>query len=139
MLPYPLLLLVSIATALTGALLTRRLGALARHGTRITAVVLLVTGAYLTWYWLPAAASGGATASSTALVRFSASVSTWLQGHTTTIAVLAAAAVLAVAAAAWRYGRSAGRRSGLRSTPDPGLAECCGPDTAEHNPPQVAR
>ena len=52
-----------VGTAIAGTALTRHLGILARHGTRVTAVVLIATGAYLAWYWLPAAtghtASGG--------------------------------------------------------------------------------
>jgi cytochrome c-type biogenesis protein len=104
------LLLVSIAAAVTGSLLRRRLGALARYGSRITAVVSLVTGVYLAWYWLPAVAGNGTTGS-TAVGRFSAAVTTWLQGHTGTVAALAVGAVLAAAAGAWRYRRSTLHRS----------------------------
>lgn len=50
-----ILMLVSVGTAIAGTALTRHLGILARHGTRVTAVVLIATGAYLAWYWLPAA------------------------------------------------------------------------------------
>ena len=96
-----LLLLVSIATAAAGAALTRRLTTLARHGTRITAAVLVATGAYLAWYWYPAA-TGHATRANV-LSGLSATTTTWLQVHTTTVLALAAAAVLAVAAAALRY------------------------------------
>jgi cytochrome c biogenesis protein CcdA len=130
------LLLVSIATAVTGSLLTRRLGALARYGTRITAVVLLVTGVYLAWYWLPAVDGHGATGS-TAVGRFSAPVTTWLQGHTSTVAALAVVAVLAVAAGAWRYRRSPLHRSEPTLTADCAPSGGCGPETEEHHPRQV--
>jgi cytochrome c-type biogenesis protein len=125
------LLLVSIATAVTGSLLSRRLGVLARYGSRITAVVLLVTGAYLAWYWLPAATSHGTTAS-TALARVSAWLTTWVQGHTSTIVALAVGAVLAVAASTWRY-RRAGRRTSAEAT----AVACCSGENAEHNPTGV--
>ena len=42
-----ILMLVSVGTAIAGTALTRHLGILARHGTRVTAVVLIATGAYL--------------------------------------------------------------------------------------------
>ncbi|GLD45112.1 hypothetical protein Mkiyose1665_56120 [Mycobacterium kiyosense] len=95
------LLLVSISTAAAGAALTRRLSALARHGTRITAAVLTLTGAYLAGYWYPAAA--GHTVSPNVLAGFSASTSTWLQAHTTAVLALSGAAVLAVTATALRH------------------------------------
>ena len=49
------LLLLALATAAAGSGLTRHVARLARHGPRVTAVVLLLTGAYLAWYWYPAA------------------------------------------------------------------------------------
>ncbi|WP_136246315.1 cytochrome c biogenesis CcdA family protein [Mycobacterium intracellulare] len=130
------LLLVSIATAVTGSLLSRRLGALARYGSCITAVVLLVTGACLAWYWLPAAAGNGATGS-TAVGRFSALVTTWLQGHTSIVAVLAVGAVLAVAAGAWPYRRSTLHRSEATLAADSAASGCCGLENTEHNPAGV--
>lgn len=130
------LLLVSIAAAVTGSLLSRRLGALARYGTRITAVVLLVTGVYLAWYWIPAAAGNGATGS-TAVARFSAVVTTWLQGHTSTVAAVALGAVLAAAAGAWRYRRSTLYRSEPTLTADSAASGCCGPENTVHDPAGV--
>ena len=41
------LLLVALSTAVAGAALTRRITAVARHGTRITTAVLVLTGAHL--------------------------------------------------------------------------------------------
>ena len=70
-------------------------------------------------------------------MRFSASVSTWLQSHTATIAALAAVAVLAITAAAWRYHRATDHRTGRNSAADPDTAGCGGPETAEHTPPPV--
>ncbi|GHE39215.1 cytochrome c biogenesis protein CcdA [Streptomyces lavendulocolor] len=97
------LLLISITTAAAGAALTRKITALARYGPRITAAVLVLTGAYLAWYWYPAATGATATPSGGALNQFSATVSTWLQGRTTLVTALAAAAVLLVAALAIRH------------------------------------
>lgn len=130
------LLVVSIATAVTGSLLSRRLGALARYSSRITAVVLLVTGVYLAWYWLPAAA-GNATTGSTAVARFSAAVTTWLQGHTSTVAAVAVGAVLAAAAGAWRYRRSTLYRSEPTLTADSAPSGCCGAENTVHDPAGV--
>ncbi|EGX57718.1 cytochrome c biogenesis protein transmembrane region [Streptomyces zinciresistens K42] len=95
-----ILLLIAVTTAAAGTALTRRVTALARYGPRITAAVLLVTGAYLAWYWYPAATNGTVSTSGGGLARFSASVSTWVQAHTTLLAVLAAIVVLAVTALA---------------------------------------
>ncbi|MGW1888211.1 hypothetical protein [Streptomyces sp. NPDC001970] len=56
-------------------------------------------GAYLTWYWYPAATGGTGTASSAGgLARFSAAVSTWVQAHTTLLAALTVIAAVAVTA-----------------------------------------
>ncbi|MFH9820214.1 cytochrome c biogenesis CcdA family protein [Streptomyces sp. NPDC017230] len=96
------LLLVAVTTAAASTALTRRITALARYGPRITAAVLILTGAYLAWYWYPAATSGTAT-SSGALARFSATVSTWIQAHSTFVAVLAVIVVLAAGAPALRH------------------------------------
>lgn len=126
------LLLVSIATAVTGAVLPRRLGVLAQRGTRVTGVVVLATGAYLIWYWLPAL-TGDRSSNNTGLVKFSAMVSTWLQTHTSTIAALAAGVVLAVAAVAWRYRIATDRKIGMAPSID--TPDCCGPVTAEPNRP----
>ncbi|WP_149829077.1 cytochrome c biogenesis CcdA family protein [Streptomyces tailanensis] len=114
------LLLVAITTAVAGTALTRRVTALARYGPRITAAVLVATGAYLAWYWYPAVTGATATAgSSGALARFSATVSTWVQAHTIVIALLAAAAVLTVAALMLRHHRRSGAtRQPTANAPD---------------------
>lgn len=103
------LLLVSISTAAAGAALTRRLSALAHHGTRVTAAVLTLTGAYLAWYWYPVA--NGHTGSPNVLAGLSATTSTWLQTHTTAVWALSGAAVLAVTAAALRHRLSTTRHT----------------------------
>jgi cytochrome c-type biogenesis protein len=97
-----ILLLVAIGTAATGAALVRRVAALARHGNQITAVVLVLTGAYLAWYWYPAATGDTATPRGD-LAAWSATASTWISAHTGLIATLATLVVLAVTAAALRY------------------------------------
>lgn len=67
------LLLVAVSTAAAETALTRRITALPRYGPRVTAAVMVVTGAYLAWYWYPTATNGATTASSSGgLARFSA-------------------------------------------------------------------
>lgn len=94
-----ILMLVSGGTAVAGAALGRRIpGLLPRHSNRIAAAVLVMTGAYLTWYWYPAATGG--TAQANGLAAWSAAAGAWIRDNTTLIAVLAAAVVLASALAA---------------------------------------
>ena len=107
------LLLVSISTAAAGSALTRRLSVLARHGTRITAAVLTLTGAYLAWYWYPA--TSGHTGSPNALAAVSATTSTWLQAHATVVLALSGAAVLAVIATALRHRLSTTRHTAAKT------------------------
>lgn len=75
---------------------------IARYGPRVTAAVLVATGAHLAWYWYPTATNGTAT-SSGGLARFSATVSTWIQAHTILVAVSAAIIGLAVTARVLRH------------------------------------
>lgn len=89
-----ILMLVSIGTAIAGTALTRHLGVLARHGTRITAVVLIATGAYLAWYWLPAA-TGHTGSGGNLLTDWSGAATGWLQNHALPVSVIAALAVMA--------------------------------------------
>ncbi len=122
------LVLVALATAAAGAALTRRITTLARYGPRITATVLVLTGAYLAWYWYPAATSG-TTTSGSGLARFSATATTWISAHTSTIAILAAAAVLTVTAiaAGYRLRRPTATRADAGPTAPPG-SDCCEPE-----------
>lgn len=101
------LLLISLTTAAAGSALTRKVTALARYGPRVTAAVLVLTGAYLTWYWWTPATAGSTSMSTTsgALAGFSATASVFIQAHTTILATLAALAVLAVITAYWRHHR----------------------------------
>jgi cytochrome c-type biogenesis protein len=138
------LLLIAVITAAAGAALTRKITALARYGPRVTAAVLVATGAYLAWYWYPAATNGTATASRAGgLARFSATVSTWVQAHSTLIALIAAAAVLLVAALAVRH-RLRSRNRDRHTTParhgDSGKAgtDCCTPEAAPQPVPAAA-
>jgi cytochrome c-type biogenesis protein len=126
------LVLVAIATAAAGTALTRRLSVLARHSTHITAAVLILTGAYLAWYWYPAAT--GATAPSAGLVSWSATATTLIGAYTTTIAVLAVVAVLAVAAGALsrRLRRRGRATTHVQAEISPSAQpDCCAPDTVE--------
>lgn len=100
------LLLVSLTTAAAGSALTRKVTALARYGPRVTAAVLVLTGAYLTWYWWPATASSTSmSTTSGALAGFSATASAFIQAHTSILATVAALAVLAVITAYWHHHR----------------------------------
>ncbi|MCP3818844.1 cytochrome c biogenesis protein CcdA [Streptomyces sp. A3M-1-3] len=122
------LLLVAVTTAAAGAALTRKITALARHGTRITAAVLVLTGAYLAWYWYPAATGGPATATpGGGLATWSATATAWIQGHTITIAVTALAVVLAVTAAALRHRRRPARHAAPTGAAPLAEADCCPP------------
>nr|AAF64134.1 orfIV [Streptomyces sp. CHR28] len=125
------LLLVAVTTAAAGAALTRKITALARHGTRITAAVLVLTGAYLAWYWYPAATGGATTATpGGGLASFSATATAWIQGHTTAIAVTAVVVVLAVAAAAVRHRTQQPARHSAPTGTAPSAAaadDCCAP------------
>ena len=86
--------------AIAGTALTRHLGILARHGTRVTAVVLIATGAYLAWYWLPAA-TGHTASGGNLLTGWSATATGWLQDHALPASVIAAFAVVVSAVAAY--------------------------------------
>ncbi|MFV8267935.1 cytochrome C biosynthesis protein [Mycolicibacterium peregrinum] len=94
------LLLLALATAAAGSGLTRHVARLARHGPRVTAVVLLLTGAYLAWYRYPAATSDAPVAADRGggLTDVSAVVSSWIQTRATLIGALAAASALVVLA-----------------------------------------
>lgn len=125
------LLLVAVGTAAAGAALTRRLSALARQSTRITAAVLILTGVYLAWYWYPVAVNGAGTANGNGLGRVAAGASTWISGHTSTVAILAAAAVLAVTAATLGHRLRASRRAGATTShASSANTDCCSPETS---------
>lgn len=117
------LLLLALVTAVAGTALTRHVAALARYGPRVTAVILLVTGGYLAWYWYPAA-TGAAPATSGWLVGLSAAASSWVQGHTTLLAALVLLAVVAVIALAVRQHKRARTPTPPKPTPaDPKPAD----------------
>lgn len=125
------LLLLALATAATGAALTHRVATVARYSPRIIAIVLLLTGAYLAWYWYPAA-TGDTTAAgrSGALTGLSATASGWIQGRTTPIAALAAIAALSVTILAIRRRPSRPPSPGLpaaASVETAQEADCCSP------------
>jgi cytochrome c-type biogenesis protein len=85
-----LLLVLSAAAALAGSTLTRWARTLARHQTRITAALLLITGGYVAAYWWPAVTGRGPTGHGlTVIDRWSANATTWLQGHTGMVAIAA--------------------------------------------------
>ncbi|MEU4360361.1 cytochrome c biogenesis CcdA family protein [Promicromonospora sp. NPDC023987] len=136
-----ILLLVAITSAAAGAVLVRRVTALARHSNQITAVVLLVTGTYLAWYWYPAAT--GDRSRTTGLADATATAATWLQEHTTAVTLFAGAVVLTVAVVALAHHLRAPGRQAARTRPAPSdaapshavPADCCTPDTDPDDPP----
>lgn len=139
------LILVAVTTGAASAALTSKITALARHGTRISAAVLVVTGAYLAWYWYPAA-TGGAVSSgrSGGLATWSALVAGWIQGHSNLIAVSAVVVVLAVTIVALRHRwRAANGREQSAAAVPAGEADCCAPhatsDLATHTPDRDTR
>lgn len=128
------LLLVAISTAAAGAVLIRRIAPVARYGNRITAVVLLVTGAYLTWYWYPAATGDGTR--SNRLTGASTEAANWLQDHTAGVAWLSLTAVLIVIAVGVRHqshSRARNSATGIATTMKPSsdasTGDCCTPGT----------
>ena len=128
------LMLVSAGTAIAGAALGRRITGLAKHSNRIAAFILIITGAYLSWYWYPAATGGTAQANSLAV--WSAAASAWISDNSTLIAALAAAVVLASALAALNRRRRLRIRQGTPPTGEgPGQSgepDCCTP-TPDNN------
>lgn len=135
-----ILILVAVGTAAAGAVLIRRIGAIARYGNRITAVVLLVTGAYLTWYWLPAATGSGSP--STGVTRASTAAADWLQEHSAGVAGLSITAVLIVIAVgvSHRYRTCATHSrdsTAVTCTPlsDASAGDCCAPDAGPDEHP----
>lgn len=95
-----LLVVLSVAAAVAGAALTRYARALGRRHTVITAVLMMITGVYLIGYWLPAATGRSLTGRGLPSIdRWSATTSTWLQGHTIVIVVAALIAVVGTVSA----------------------------------------
>jgi cytochrome c-type biogenesis protein len=96
-----LLLTLSAAAALAGSALSRWARALARHQARITGALLLFTGGYLASYWWPAVTGRSPTGHGvTAIDRWSATTTSWLQAHTSTVAAAALALIVLTEAAA---------------------------------------
>lgn len=139
------LILVAVTTGAAGAALTGKITALARHGTRITAAVLVVSGAYLAWYWYPAATGGPASAArGGGLATWSAAATAWIQGHSNLVAVSAVVVVLAVSAAAVRHRwRVASGRKPSSGAVVAAEADCCvpqaAPSLADHTPDRDTR
>ncbi|GAB3662965.1 cytochrome c biogenesis CcdA family protein [Nocardioides korecus] len=134
-----ILLLVAVGTAVAGAVLIRRIAMVARYGNRITAVVLLVTGAYLAWYWLPAATGDGSR--STGVTRLSTTAADWLQEHTAAVAWLSVTAVVTVVVVGvlHRYrsrGRNVANGTAIMETPgsDATAENCCTPEAGRDDP-----
>lgn len=124
-----ILLLVAISTAAAGAVLLRRLAPAVQHANRITAVVLLATGAYLAWYWYPSATGDGSRGAGA--TRASAAAAEWLQGHTAGVALLSGTVVLTVITAAAihrhrsRTPTSAHRNTTMTRTSRAASSSCC--------------
>lgn len=139
------LLLLAIATALAGSALTRRAASLARFGPRVTAIVLVLTGGYLAWYWFPAAVTGGTSATGNPVARFAATVATWVQSHGQPVAAAATAAILGALTLIVVHHRTNRNRLAspdpASSEPSPDPEDCCAPalSTSEESRQVAAR
>lgn len=125
-----ILLLLAVATAVAGTALTRRAATLARFGPKVTAIVLVLTGAYLAWYWYPLAVTGS-TSTGNPMTRFAAAASTWVQAHDALIALAAAGAVLGAVTLVLVHHRKNRNRPAdpapASSEASPGSEDCCAP------------
>lgn len=125
-----LLLVLSAAAALAGAGLTRWVHVLARQQSRITAALLVITGAYLAVYWWPAVTGRAPVGHGlSGIDRWSAATSTWLQAHTTQTAVTAAV-VLAVSIGTALAARVRRDRAKSRVETAAEDKDCCTPAAA---------
>lgn len=91
-----LLLLLSVSAAFASTLATRWVRRLLPHMHRITAVLLILSGAYLLAYWIPVTTGAGPPAA-LSLGAFAGTVATWISTHQTLVVILALAAVLLAA------------------------------------------
>lgn len=132
-----LLLVVSAASALAAAATGRALRVLTRHHAAISAALLAATGAYLIWYWYPAA-TGHAATGRTGTVAVSSSASAWIQAHQGLIAAAAALVVVSATGAAIGY-RLRSHATGGTNVPIRAADEhdCCDPDDAAGQPVTV--
>lgn len=116
--------MVVFGVGYAAASLSRRIASLARYGPRITAFVLVLTGAYLAWYWYPAATGDAAASSRTnAVAGVATAVSGWVQGHVGVVTGVSVATVIVVLLIGTLSRR---RRASLRKTE----ADCCAPEPA---------
>lgn len=92
------LIIVAVAAALVGTGLQKPLARIARHTHRVVAAILIATGAYLAWYWYPAAT--GKTPNANRIARLAATLSGWVEGHDILLAVGAAGIAIAIAGSA---------------------------------------
>jgi hypothetical protein len=96
-----LLLVLSAAAALAGSALFRWARATARYQARLTGTLLVLTGGYVATYWWPAVTGKSPTGHGlTAIDRWSATTTTWLQAHTGAVASAALALIILAALSA---------------------------------------
>ena len=96
-----LLLVLSAAAALAGSALFRSARAMARYQARLTGTLLILTGGYVATYWWPAVTGKSPTGHGlTAIDRWSATTTTWLQAHTGAVASAALALIILAALSA---------------------------------------
>jgi len=89
-----LLLILSAAAVLAGTALRRAVRTLGRWQARVTAALLLLTGGYVAAYWWPVVTGHAPVGHGlSAIDQWSATISTWLQAHTSQSALTAAAIV----------------------------------------------
>jgi hypothetical protein len=124
------LLLIALTPAFAGAAFLGRVTAMSRYTPRLVAVVVLLTGAYLAWYWYPEAVGGPTAAARTGgLASLAAGASNWIQGHSGLVLVLALVASAAALAVALLLRHRGPGTAGPPTVEDPSQAACesCAP------------
>lgn len=119
-----LLLVLSAAAALAGAALTRWVHGLARQQARITAMLLVLTGAYVAVYWWPAVTGRAPVGHGLGSIdHWSADTTTWLQAHTAQTALTAAVVLVLVIVVGLAVGSRQRRVNAASNAPE----DCCHP------------
>ena len=121
-----LLLAVAVASAFAGTIITRHIHLLLPHMSRITGVVLALSGGYLLIYWLPQLVGG--TPGTTALSGIAGPLSGWISSHELIVVATVAFVILTVLVG------SAVRRIAIRRR---NADECCDTPTT-NTPPGLA-
>lgn len=88
-----LLVALSVSAAFASSLATRWVRRLLPHMHRITAVLLILSGAYLLAYWIPVT-TGGQPPTALSLGPLASTATTWISSHQTLVVLLALAVLI---------------------------------------------